>query len=208
MPKVSESSSNDFSLFISTTTLNSSTLYLKTLDPEANIGSATASIYGSVVTVNPLANTSNLFLLGKSNLFKSSENESPLFINGPDKAGVVSFAPLYISNIWYKHSGNSSLHTGGNSSGSNVPIGQLPLAVTSLVIGSTYVDQRDSTLFIGSTEGGDFISLFLKSNQNIKTSTLFVDANYGQDQSLTLVVGDAIGGKSRDAFIYMNGFRR
>jgi hypothetical protein len=208
MPKISELSDNEFSLFISTTTLNSLPLYLKTLDPEQSFGSTTASIYGSVATVNPLSETSNLFLLGKSDLFKFSENESPLFINGPDKAGVVSFASLYIGNIWYNNSGLSTLHTGGNSSGSNVPIGQVPSETMSLVLNSSYVDQKDSTLFINSTQGGDFIPLFLKSNQDIKISTLFVDATYGQDQSLTLVVGDAIGSKSEDTFVYINGFRR
>lgn len=208
MPKTNAFAAEDLSLFISTTELNSIPLYLKTLDPSDASYNASSYIYGSIVSVSVLNKQADLFLMGKSDLYKLSENQSPLFIGGPSKDNTISSAPLYIGNIWNKYNDNTVLHTGGNSSGSNVPISQLPTRVTSLYITSAYFETDSSSLFINTQEGGDSMNLFLKCNQSVLISPLVIDATYGASNGVNLVIKDTVGGNTEDMFIYLNGFRR
>jgi len=195
-------------MFISTTTLNSSPLYLKSLDPTNLFDVSSLSIYGSVLPVNPMNDSTDLVLLGKSDLYRYIESGASLFIDGPSKVGVEDFTSLYIGNIWYKDSKATTLHTGGSYSNSNVMIGKTPVATTSLFVSSKYNEDNDTTMFIFAQSGGSSVDLFLKSNQMIYGSTLFVDANYGMNGSLKLVIKDTVGRSTEDAFIYINGFRR
>lgn len=208
MPKASALASEDLSLFISTTELNSIPLYLKTLDPTDFSYNVSSYIYGSVVSVGVLNKQADLFLLGKSDLYRLSENQSPLFIGGPSKDTTTSSSSLYIGNIWNVYSSDTTLHTGGNSSGSDVPISQLPILATSLYIASTYVDSNASSLFINTQEGGDTMSLFLDCKQSILTAPLVIDATYGASNGVNLVIKDTVGVNAEDMFIYLNGFRR
>jgi hypothetical protein len=208
MPKVNAFAAEDLSLFISTTELNSIPLFLKTLDPSDASYNASSYIYGSIVSVSVFNKSADLFLLGKSDLYRLSENQSPLFIGGPDKDTTVSSAPLYIGNVWNQYNSNTTLHTGGNSSGSNVPISQLPIRATSLYIASAYVDSNNAPLFINTQEGGDSMNLFLECKQSILTAPLVIDATYGASNGVNLVIKDTVGVNAEDMFIYLNGFRR
>lgn len=208
MPKANAFAAEDLSLFISTTELNSIPLYLKTLDPADASYNISSYIYGSVVSVSVFNKQADLFLLGKSDLYKLNENQSPLFIGGPNKDTTTSSSSLYIGNIWNVYNGNTTLHTGGNSSGSNVPIDQLLIRSASLYIASAYVDSNASSLFINTQEGGDAMSLFLDCKQSILTAPLVIDATYGASNGVNLVIKDTVGGNTEDMFIYLNGFRR
>jgi hypothetical protein len=208
LPNPSGLSSAGLPMFISTTTLNSSPLYLKSLDPTNLFDVSSLSIYGSVLPVNPTNDSTDLVLLGKSDLYRYIESGASLFIDGPSKVGVEDFTSLYIGNIWYKDSKATTLHTGGSYSNSNVMIGKTPVATTSLFVSSKYHEDNDTTMFIFAQSGGSSVDLFLKSNQMIYGSTLFVDANYGMNGSLNLAIKDTVGRSIEDAFIYINGFRR
>lgn len=208
MPKVTGFAAEDLSLFISTTELNSIPLFLKAPDPSDASYNISSYIYGSVVSVSVFNKSADLFLLGKSDLYKLSENQSPLFIGGPNKDTTISSAPLYIGNIWNRYNENVTLHTGGNSSGSNVPISQLPENTTSLYIASAYFDLNNAPLFIDVKEGGDSMNLFLNCKQSILTAPLVIDATYGASNGVNLVIKDTVGGNTEDMFIYLNGFRR
>ena len=208
IPKVFGYQDDDCSLFISTSELNSTPLIISAPSPYSVDSDLSAFIYGSAESVMVLSGVAPMFLLGKSSLFKESENNSSLFIASPDKDNVLSFAPLCIKNIWNNSSGAETLVVGGNYSASGVNINQIRQQTSSLFIKNQEIDAANCTLFVYQKEGGDFTTLFLKSSGQIKDMTMYVNANYGEYNSSSLVIADSIGNSSEDFLIFLNGFRR
>lgn len=208
IPKVFGSDNLGAPLFISTTELNSVPLTIFAPSPYSVEDDFSAFIYGSQQSVLILSNTLPVFLLGKSSLFKDSENGSVLFIASPGLDNTVSFAPLCIKNIWDKTSVAESLIIGGSYSASGVNFNQVRQESSSLFIKNQQTDFADCSLFVYQKEGGDFTSLFMKSSGQNKDMNMYVTANYGEHGSSTLVISNSIGNSLEDLTIFLNGFRR